>query len=47
MSIDGTTWLNELGSSVTFSQMGNELGGKYVTAVGQASGTYALKRQAG
>jgi hypothetical protein len=42
MSIDGTTWLNELGSTVTFSQTGNELGGQYVTAVGDASGTYAL-----
>lgn len=42
MSIDGTTWTNELGSSVTFKQSGNQLGGSYTTAVGNASGPYAV-----
>jgi hypothetical protein len=42
MSIDGTTWTNELGSTVTFKQSGNQLGGNYTSAVGNASGPYAL-----
>ncbi|MBB5609072.1 MULTISPECIES: avidin/streptavidin family protein [unclassified Janthinobacterium] len=36
------TWYNELGSSMTIEQNGNNLSGNYYTAVGEASGTYPL-----
>ena len=42
MSFPSGTWYNELGSTMTLSISGNDVRGTYVTAVGEASGTYEL-----